>query len=86
MHADNVTSAALPPYRSLFAIGRGDESFWLWNVATGERKATAMGCNGKVQCLVLPGSLSLMTGGEDGSVYHWKFSNNGAYLGLEFLE
>ncbi|KAF9098825.1 hypothetical protein BGX27_000715 [Mortierella sp. AM989] len=79
-HTGNVTSAAISPDRKLFATGKDDGSFQLWHAVTGDCRATAMGCNGKVQSLVLKeftSGLRLMTGGEDGSVRQWKFSDIG---------
>ncbi|KAF9350775.1 hypothetical protein BGX26_011119, partial [Mortierella sp. AD094] len=73
-HDDCVTSAVFSPDGKWVIIGSDDGSFSVRDVATGDRKVTTSSWNGKIQCLALKGAkdgLSLVTGGEDGSVRQW---------------
>jgi WD40 repeat protein len=69
----NLYSVAFAPSGKILACGRDKETFELWDVASGQKIATQVARQGKVESLDFsPDGRTLATGGADGTVLVWR--------------
>ena len=72
-HTDWVTSVAFSPDGLTLASGSQDKTIMLWNVATGELKATLGGHTEPVKSVAFsPDGLTLASGSDDGTIKLWR--------------